>query len=258
MNTKHMINRKAALIQSLADGKDIRHAVAPAEFLRLAALTDPLDFDRGVSALLDHTKADEGEFFGYQFDNECYAAALEVGRNTFFMDPVRAKINKYKYESGLLADDEILAFALFLVIDSMLVTEAQDSGELEFDDVANLINHVANRIKFILMCMHDGRYDVLNTIIQYVRKYKAEEVDTLYCFDTVTPDDGGVIDYFKAMTDHECYGEFYDNLCEERRLAYEARKSFEGFHADESPEDDDEDDCEDEYEEPLVERDFEG
>ena len=54
------------------------------------------------------------------------------------------------------------------------------------------------------------------------------------------------------------YGEYYDNLCEERRLAYEARKSFEGFHADESPEDDDEEDCEDDYEEPLVERDFEG
>ena len=95
-------------------------------------------------------------------------------------------------------------------------------------------------------------------LIQYVRKYKAEEVDTLYCFDTVTPDDGGVIDYFKAMTDHEAYGEYYDNLCEERRLAYEARKSFEGFRADESPEDDDEDDCEDDYEEPIVERDFEG
>ena len=95
-------------------------------------------------------------------------------------------------------------------------------------------------------------------MLRYVRKCKAEEVDTIYCFDTVTPDDGGVIEYFKAMTDHECYGEFYDNLCEERRLAYEARKSFEGFHADESPEDDDEDDCEDDYEEPLVERDFEG
>ena len=258
MNTKQMINRKAALVQSLANDTDIRHAVAPAEFLRLAALTDPLDFDRGVSALLDHTRADEGEFFGYQFDNECYAAALEVGRNTFFMDPVREKINKYKYENGLLADDEILALALFLIIDSTLVTEAQDFCEFEFDHVANLINHVANRMKFLLLCMRDGRYDVLNTVIQYVRKCKAEEVDTIYCFDTVTPDDGGVIEYFKAMTDHEAYGEYFDKLCEERRLAYEARKSCNRSCADEDSENDDEDDCEEDYEEPLVERDFEG
>ena len=59
-------------------------------------------------------------------------------RNAFSTDPVRMKLSQFKYESGLIPDDEILAFVLFLVADSDLVEYASATGEVEFDDLADL------------------------------------------------------------------------------------------------------------------------
>ena len=249
MNSNQMQNRKAALTISLSSGKDLNHSIAPGEFLALVAHTDPLNFERGLCMLKDQIKADDGEFFKYQYENECYAAALNAARNTFFMDSIRLEINKYKYMNGLLADDELLALALFLIADSIIVDESHDAGEVEFDVIANLVNHVANRLKFLVMCMRDGKYDILNTVIQFTCKYKTEDINTLFCFDTVTPDDGGVINYIRAMTDCESYGEYYDKL----------RKDHKTTCKDLGTEDDEIDTgYGEDYGEPLIDRDFEG
>lgn len=255
MNTNQKINRKAALEKSLSLGKPFNRAVAPGEFLALVAHTDPLNFERGLCMLQSQTKADEEQFFNYQLDNECYESALAVARNTLFMDPVRAQLNRFKYESGLIPDDEILAFVLFLIADSDLVAYATETGEVEFDDLANLINHMANRMKFLLLCMRDGRYDLLNLVVQHARKNLSDQIDTLFCFDTVEPDDGGVIDYFREQTSHEAFASKLDRDAEICEAAMRERERMENFLSD-----DDENDGydEDEQDEPLVERDFEG
>ena len=258
MNAKQNYNRKAALIQSVKNGNSLDHSVAPGEFLALVTHTDPLNFERGLCMLLDQIKADEGEFFGYQHENECYENGLETARNTLFMDPVRSQINRFKYEKGLIPDDEILAFVLFLIADSDLVAYATDEGEVEFDDLANLINHMANRAKFLLMCLRDNRYDILNLVVQYARKEKSEQIDTLFCFDTVEPDDGGVIDYYKILTNHEAFGRKCDIDEEVRRAAYAARKNMADLDAYDDEDEDEDCDTSDDFEEPLVERDFEG
>ena len=260
MNANQMQNRKAALTLSLSSGKDINHSIAPGEFLALVAHTDPLNFERGLCMLKDQIKADDGEFFKYQYENECYAAALYAARNTFFMDSIRLEINKYKYTNGLIPDDEILAFVLFLIADSDLVAYATETGEVEFDDLANLINHMANRAKFLLMCLRDKRYDILNLVVQYARKEKSDQIDTLFCFDTVEPDDGGVIGYYKTLTSQEAYADAYGDGCIPAFAAKDRMRDI-GLCDDEDDydEDDDyEDESEDELDEPLVERDFEG
>ena len=256
MNTNQINNRKAALIQSIKNGLPLDYSVAPGEFLALVAHTDPVNFSRGFDMLLQQTKADESEFFGYQFENECYEDKLEMVRNTLYMDPVRAQINRFKYENGLIPDDELLAFMLFLIADSDLVTYANETGEVEFDDLATLINHMANRAKFLLMCFRDNRFDILNLVVQYSRKEKSKQIDTLYCFDTVEPDEGGVIGYYKTLTSIEADAGKYAPAFETK----ECKRNL-GLSDDEDDydEDDDyEDEFEDELDEPLVERDFEG
>lgn len=166
-------------------------------------------------------------------------------RNAFSTDPVRMKLSQFKYESGLIPDDEILAFVLFLVADSDLVEYASATGEVEFDDLADLLNHMANRAKFLLMCLREGRFDILNAVVQFARKYKSEQIDTIFCFDKVEPDDGGLADYYKAMTDHDAFATLNDDPTE-----------------DDFDDGEEYDDKLDEYdrdeEEPAVERDFEG
>lgn len=260
MNTNQINNRKAALIQSIKNGLPLDYSVAPGEFLALVAHTDPVNFSRGFDMLLQQTKADESEFFGYQFENECYEDKLEMVRNTLYMDPVRAQINRFKYENGLIPDDEILAFVLFLIADSDLVAYATETGEVEFDDLANLINHMANRAKFLLMCLRDNRYDILNLVVQYARKEKSDQIDTLFCFDTVEPDDGGVIGYYRTLTDKDAYYEKYGDGCIPAFAGKERMRDL-GLSDDEDDFDEDndyEDEVEDELDEPLVERDFEG
>lgn len=211
MNTNHSFNRKAALQQSIAHGKSLTKSVAPAEFLSLVAYTDPLNFDRGVHLLADQIGVKETDIRTYQRENECYEASLESMRNAFSTDPVRMKLSQFKYESGLIPDDEILAFVLFLVADSDLVEYASATGEVEFDDLADLLNHMANRAKFLLMCLREGRFDILNAVVQFARKYKSEQIDTIFCFDKVEPDDGGLADYYKATTDHDAFAALNDD-----------------------------------------------
>ena len=157
MNTNQINSRKATLIQSVKNGKPFRLTVAPGEFLALVAHTDPLNFNRGFEMLREQTKVDDDAFYDYMVENECSEEKLEMVRNSLYMDPVRAQINRFKYENGLIPDDEILAFVLFLIADSDLVAYATETGEVEFDDLANLINHMANRAKFLLMCLRDNR-----------------------------------------------------------------------------------------------------
>lgn len=261
MNTNQMHNRKMALANALKNGKPFRYAVAPGELLALIAHSDPLDFGRGTELLLKQTKANESDFYEYQFDNRCYESALEVARNTYYMDPVRAEVNKFKYENGLLADDEVLALALFFLADSDAVINCADYGEAEFDDFANLVNHVANRMKFLLLCMRDGRYDILNTVIQFARAKKTSDIDSIFCLDTVEPDDGGTIDYFKAMIDHEAYANYCLKEHEKEPTRKTQRKvSFSDDDSDTDSDDDfyGDDDYDDDTGEPIVERDFEG
>lgn len=245
MNTNHSFNRKAALQQSIAHGKSMTKSVAPAEFLSLVAYTDPLNFDRGVHLLADQIGVKETDIRTYQRENECYEASLESMRNAFSTDPVRMKLSQFKYESGLIPDDEILAFVLFLVADSDLVEYASATGEVEFDDLADLLNHMANRARFLLMCLREGRFDILNAVVQFARKYKSEQIDTIFCFDKVEPDDGGLADYYKAMTDHDAFAALNDNLTED--------DFDDGVEYDDKLDGYDRDD-----EEPAVERDFEG
>lgn len=242
MNTNTFFSRKAALKQSLAHGESLKKSVAPAELLSLVTYTDPLNFDRGLHLLADQIGAKETDVKTYQQENECYANSLEVARNAFFSDPVRMRLNQFKYEHGLIPDDEILAFVLFLIADSDLVGYASKTSEVEFDDLADLVNHMANRAKFLLMCLREGRFDILNAAVQYARKYKSEQINTIFCFDHVEPDDGGLTEYYKAMTDHEAFAELnYDPTVDD----WDNDEEYDdGFGRDE--------------EEPIVERDSEG
>jgi hypothetical protein len=92
--------------------------------------------------------------------------------------------------------------------------------------------------------------------VQYARKEKSKQIDTLYCFDTVEPDEGGVIGYYKTLTSIEADAGKYAPAFETK----ECKRNL-GLSDDEDDydEDDDyEDEFEDELDEPLVERDFEG
>ena len=82
---------------------------------------------------------------------QCNDESMAEIRNSFLMDPVRAKLNKIKYEKGLIPDDEILAFALFLVGNSRIVEEYDVIDENELYDMAELVNSTANRLKFLLL-----------------------------------------------------------------------------------------------------------
>ena len=107
MNTNQINSRKATLIQSVKNGKPFRLTVAPGEFLALVAHTDPLNFNRGFEMLREQTKVDDDAFYDYMVENECSEEKLEMVRNSLYMDPVRAQINRFKYENGLIPDDEI-------------------------------------------------------------------------------------------------------------------------------------------------------
>ena len=261
MNTNQINNRKAALIQSIKHGIPLNESVAPGEFLALVAHTDPVNFNRGFEMLREQTKVDANEFYDYVVENECSEEKLETVRNTLYMDPVRTKINKFKYENALIPDDELLAFVLFLIADSNLVSCTNESGGVEFDDLANLINHMANRVKFLLVCLRDKRYDILNLVVQYARKKKSDQIDTLFCFDTVEPDDGGVIGYYKTLTRHEAFAKTDGGGCTPAFATKECMRDL-GLCNDEDDVDEDDDyeddDYEDELDEPLAERDFEG
>ena len=252
MNTNQINNRKAQIIESIKAGLGLRNAVAPGELLALVSNADPLNFERGVGVLTMQTGVDSDEMLDYQIDNECCESALEVARHTVYMDPERSKINAYKYENSMIPDDGLLAFALFFIADSDLVTSANETGEVEFDDVANLINHMANRMKFFFTCLREKRYDILNLIVHYARKYKSEDVDTRFCFDTVTPDDGGVIEYFNSLVDVNAFRSRKMKMRTERIFAApEAKASM-----DISP-DDHSDDHEDSIEETECDDDLE-
>ena len=247
MNTNQINNRKAQIIESIKAGLGLRNAVAPGELLALVSNADPLNFERGVGVLTMQTGVDSDEMLDYQIDNECCESALEVARHTVYMDPERSKINAYKYENSMIPDDGLLAFALFFIADSDLVTSANETGEVEFDDVANLINHMANRMKFFFTCLREKRYDILNLIVHYARKYKSEDVDTRFCFDTVTPDDGGVIEYFNSLVDVNAFRSRKMKMRTERIFADpEAKASM-----DISP-----DDHSDDHEDPIEETEY--
>lgn len=86
---------------------------------------------------------------------------------------------------------------------------------------------------------------ILNAVVQFARKYKSEQIDTIFCFDKVEPDDGGLADYYKAMTDHDAFAALNDDPAED--------------DFDDSEEYDDKlDEYDRDEEEPAVERDFEG
>lgn len=267
MNTNQINNRKAAFTQAMeAHDKDIHHAIAPAELMAIIHHCDPLNYNRGLGILIDTTFVDEDMLMEYMDEKHCWAHDWEAALNTFLMDPVRTRLNKHKYENGLLPDDEILAFALFLVGDSLLVRET-DNGEVpEYCDTADLVNHVAKRLKFLLMCLSLGRYDILNTAIQFARYEMKTNVESDFCFDSIEPDDGGVMHYFKVMTDHTEYAKHYDEWRNSIRQRIEEEKKQKEVAAlkaqvkklTEKPKDPPIDHYGIKRDEPLVERDFEG
>ena len=237
MNTNQINNRKAQLIESIKAGLALRNSVAPGELLALVSNADPINFERGVGVLTMQTGVDSDEMLDYQIDNECCESALEVARHTVYMDPERSMINAYKYENSLIPDDELLAFALFFIADSDLVTSANETGEIEFDDVANLVNHMANRMKFFFTCLREKRYDILNLIVHYARKYKSEDIDTRFCFDTVIPDDGGVIEYFNSLVDVNAFRSRNMQMRSERIFADPDPKESMNFSPDDHSDD---------------------
>ena len=82
-------------------------------------------------------------------------------------------------------------------------------------------------------------------MVQFARKYKSEQIDTIFCFDKVEPDDGGLADYYKAMTDHDSFAALNDDLTEDDfDDGEEYDDKLDGYDRDD--------------EEPAVERDFEG
>ena len=92
---------------------------------------------------------------------------------------------------------------------------------------------------------HSLNTPILNAVVQFARKYKSEQIDTIFCFDTVEPDDGGLADYYKAMTDHDAFAALNDDPTEDDfDDGEEYDDKLAGYDSDE--------------EEPAVERDFEG
>ncbi len=255
MNERMITNRKREIAEAVRSGKDIRTVVAPGELLALIGHTDPVSYDRGADMFCQQVGLQPEDLFEYQLDEQLSGEALEIARNSFLMDSTREKINRHKYTNGLIPDDEIIAFAMFLVSDADIISSVNDYGEVEFDDVSDLVNHIARRIKYLLLCIQNGRYDLLNAIIQFVKRNKTDSIDTLFLFPTVETDDGGVVEFYKAWTDSNAYNAFHEKECAKRMAAYEAEKQMRTLVDDE--EDDESDECED-YEEPLVERDFEG
>lgn len=267
MNTTTAANRKYAIANAIKSGKRIDHAMTPGELLGLAAFSDPLNYNRGRDMLCKQIGADDDELFDFEMDNELSDDALELARHSFMMDDTRNELNRIKYGNALIADDEILAFAYFLVTGSDIIETANNFCEVEYDDAANLVNHVANRLKFLLVCLREGRYDVLNMVIRFVRKNSDPDIDTLSIFPDVVSDDGGVVEYYQAMVDPRAYAVYREKErakmlgdSEGFRATENATKTDEDEYADED-EDAEEDDCDndsEDFEEPLVERDFEG
>lgn len=257
MNTKHIQNRKAAFAIAMENhgSSYLPTTIAPAEMMALVANSDPLNFWNGVNDLTEYANADENDMMEYMLNNQCSDESLSEIRHSFLMDPIRNKLNKIKYEQGLIPDDEILAFALFLVGDSLLVREADTDSYICFDDSATLVNHVANRLKFLCLCMSDGRYDLLNTVIQYARKEMCTTVATNFVFDEVEADDGGVAEYYRTMTDPEAFKKRYEANEEAFRKAMKTRAKDKNIFIDDQ---NDDIPTRADQDEPLVERDFEG
>ena len=99
------------------------------------------------------------------------------------------------------------------------------------------------------------QFAILNLVVQYARKEKSDQIDTLFCFDTVEPDDGGVIGYYRTLTDKDAYYEKDGDGC---IPAFAGKERMRDLGLSDDEDDDYEDESEDELEEPLVERDFEG
>ncbi len=257
MNERFILNRKKEIAEGVKFGKEIRRIVAPGELLALIGNTDPVCYDRGVEMLCRQIGLPSEDLFEYQLDENLNEDSLYAARDTYLMDSTREELNRYKYLHGLIPDDEIIAFAMFLVADADIILNGLEDGEIAIDDVSDLVNHVSGRIKFLLTCIQTGRYDVLNTVIQHVKRNMLGKVETLLLNPQVAADDGGVVEFYEAWTDIGAYNEFHERECAERRAAYE-EDDLEG----------DEEGCEDDYyddkeysnddEEPLVERDFEG
>lgn len=260
MNTNQINAKKEFFIRAMEkDNKDLIHAVAPADMMAIIHQCDPLHHYNGENHLLEISNADELCFDDYCFDNHCGESDYMVARDTFLMDPVRAELNKIKYEKGLITDDELLAFALFLIGDSLIVKEHEEDEDIDYRATANLVNHVASRLKFLASCMNLARYDMLNTVIQFARQDMDTPIVTSYCFDEVEMEDGGVLDYYGRMTDVAAFAHPHD--MKERAYAIAKKTTdkimkelgkrypdvFETDGNEKVPE-----------EEPLVERDFEG
>ena len=254
MNTNQINNRKAEFVLAMKENnRDLYRAIAPAEMMAIIHKCDPLHYHNGENHLLEISNADELCFDNYCFDNHCGESDYMVARDTFLMDPVRAELNKIKYEKGLITDDELLAFALFLVGDSLIVQENEEDEDVDYRAKANLVNHVASRLKFLASCMNLARYDMLNTVIQFARQEMDTPIDTSYCLDEVEMKDSGVLNYYDRMTNVKAFTRLHDM---EEGLRVLARKAAEKMVEEYRKKVGDKK-IESE-EEPLVERDFEG
>ena len=67
----------------------------------------------------------------------------------------------------------------------------------------------------------------MNAVVQFARKYKSEQIDTIFCFDKVEPDDGGLADYYKAMTDHDAFAVLNDDPAEDD---FDDSEEYDVFH----------------------------
>lgn len=257
MNTNQINAKKEFFIRAMEkDNKDLIHVVAPADMMAIIHRCDPLHHYNGENHLLEISNADELCFDDYCFDNHCGESDYMVARDTFLIDPVRAELNKIKYEKGLITGDELLAFALFLVGDSLIVKEHEEDEDVDYRATANLVNHVASRLKFFAMCMNGERYDMLNTVIQFTRQEMDTPIDTSYCFDEVDMEDGGVLNYYARMTDVKAFTQLHDMQEGLRVLARKAAEKMVAEYSKKFPNANNK--TKESEEEPLVERDFEG
>ena len=259
MNTNQINNRKAEFVLAMKENnRDLYRAIAPAEMMALLHNCNPVHYEEGIDVILNNTDASEDMLMEYIDSNYCWEHDWNSALNTFLMDPVRAKLNKIKYEKGLLGDDELLAFALFLVGDSLLVLKTENGDDPDCCDTANLVTHVAQRLKFLTHCMNGERYDLLNTVIEYARHEMETPVDTAYCLDTVEPHDGGVLSYYNVMTDHKAFAQEHEKWKSAFRKKVESEQIKKCISGIKEKIKDALNFSDKKDEEPMVERDFEG
>ena len=130
-----------------------------------------------------------------------------------------------------------------------------DSETLKFSDI---IGMKGDRTPHVWDDGDNERLDILNTVIHFIKVQKSDEIDTVFLLPTFDADDGGVLEYYKAMTDKDAYKAYFKKECGRLRAQYTKNERQQAeLNADDGDESNNYNNYEDDKE-PLVERDFEG